>query len=355
MELIIELMNSHLLFEAMFYAFLLSSLLLILIFDGFKKSLKYFLGFLSLTAVIFIIKKITNVPRPVFNNHVVHALGSSFPSNHAALSFFFATIFLAKYGKKAIPFPILAFLISISRFFVHAHRIAEIIAGSCIGVVAGLFAYYIVEGKIKESDENLRKLTHILLGTFFVCMTTEVSKIKVAEIFSFLFAVSFTFSFILKRAKNGIFSELKFFERKSDFRFPLKGTILFFFSNALIFAIFPKKFAMLGLIALTFGDGFATVIGKKYGNLKHLHNPNKTLEGSLSGFIATFFVSFLFVKPWLAFVNAFVFAFFESLDLEYYFKKKSKIFGEILSNDNFYIPILCSLITYLLYLISLKV
>ncbi len=337
------------------YAFLAFSLFVILIFDGFKKFLKYFFAFLSLTSVVFLIKKMTNVPRPVFQNHVVHALGSSFPSAHATISFFFATIFLAKYGKKALPFSILAFLISISRFFVHVHRIPEIIAGSCLGIVVGLFTYYIVERKIKESNENIRKLVHILLGTFFVCMAMEITKIKIAEIFIILFCISFAFSVILNKSKKGIFSELKFFERKSDFEFPLKGTILFFFSNTLTFFLFPKKFAILGLIALTFGDGFATIIGKKYGNLKHLHNPNKTLEGSLSGTIATFFVSMIFTKPWLAFINAIVFAFFESLDLRYYLRSKNKIIKEILSNDNFYIPILCSLTTYIFYVLSIKI
>jgi len=339
------------------YVFLALSLFLLLIFEGFKRALKYFFAFLSLVVITFIIKKITNVPRPVFQNHVVHALGSSFPSAHASISFFFAAIFLAKYGKKAIPFPIIAFIISISRFFVHAHRVAEIIAGSCLGVTAGLFAYYIIEGKIRESDENLRKLTHIMLGTFFVCMATEVAKIKVIEIFVFLFILSLPFSLILKKTKKGFFSELKFFERKSDFKFPLKGTILFFLSSALTFAIFPKEFAIMGLIALTFGDGFATVIGKKYGNLKHLHNPNKSLEGSLSGFIATFFISIIFVKPWLAFINASTFAFFESLDLDHFVARcsyKKRALMEILTNDNFYIPLLCSLTTYLFYLLSLK-
>ena len=47
----------------------------------------------------------------------------------------------------------------------------------------------------------------------------------------------------------------------------------------------------IGLIAMSqisFGDGFADIIGRKYGKTKWIHNKNKSLQGTLGFFITSY-------------------------------------------------------------------
>lgn len=79
------------------------------------------------------------------------------------------------------------------------------------------------------------------------------------------------------------------------------GTVYFTFSCALLFALFHQGweqgfpggneyFAMAGLMAMTWGDASAAIIGKTLG--KHLYRvlggSKRTIEGSLAGGLATF-------------------------------------------------------------------
>lgn len=79
------------------------------------------------------------------------------------------------------------------------------------------------------------------------------------------------------------------------------GTVYFAFSCALLFALFHQGweqgfprgieyFAMTGLMAMTWGDASAAIIGKTFG--KHLYrvfgDSKRTIEGSLAGCLATF-------------------------------------------------------------------
>lgn len=69
------------------------------------------------------------------------------------------------------------------------------------------------------------------------------------------------------------------FPGESAFVFVL-GVLLptFFFSNPIIL--------IAGILAVTFQDGFSTLVGIKYGKTPIL--PGKSLEGSLAGFVACF-------------------------------------------------------------------
>jgi len=67
----------------------------------------------------------------------------------------------------------------------------------------------------------------------------------------------------------------------------LNGATFVLISATICIAIFPKLFAVIGLVTLTFADGAAAIFGKRFGRRKYF---NKSLEGSLAFFIAAIIV-----------------------------------------------------------------
>ena len=108
-----------------------------------------------------ILKPLINRPRPfnleawqtlertfIYPELVPHPGVHSFPSGHTSSSFA-ASVVLIFTGKKRIYIPplILAFLIAISRIYVHVHYCTDVLAGIVVGTLYGLLAYLII-GKL---------------------------------------------------------------------------------------------------------------------------------------------------------------------------------------------------------------
>jgi dolichol kinase len=113
----------------------------------------------------------------------------------------------------------------------------------------------------------------------------------------------------------------------SDFEKKFFATAPITFTLGIVFSLlfFPMNIAYVSIAVLTLGDGFANIFGKIFGKNYIFYNKNKTLEGTLGGFVFAFFGAILFVNPIYAFIAVFVGLFIESLPLP---------FGE-----NFIIPI----------------
>ena len=70
--------------------------------------------------------------------------------------------------------------------------------------------------------------------------------------------------------------------RTHEIRGGYTGATWVFIASTLSIAIFPKDIAVMSLIFMSVGDTTAGLIGRKFGRLNFY---NKTLEGTLSGFI----------------------------------------------------------------------
>ena len=57
--------------------------------------------------------------------------------------------------------------------------------------------------------------------------------------------------------------------------------------------VLPLPCAKIGIFALAFGDGLASLAGKLFGRIKIPHTGGKTLEGSLTCFTAVFISTFI--------------------------------------------------------------
>lgn len=99
--------------------------------------------------------------------------------------------------------------------------------------------------------------------------------------------------------------------------------------------VFPSEMARIGILALAFGDGIASLAGKVYGKFKVPHTQGKTVEGSSACFIAVYISTLILTcNPVHALAIAIFAAIIEILPLKDY--------------DNLFIPILIAALAYLL-------
>lgn len=106
--------------------------------------------------------------------------------------------------------------------------------------------------------------------------------------------------------------------------------------GVLITAIaFPLEYAKIGIYALAFGDGLASLAGKLFGHIKIPFTRGKTVVGSLTCFIAIFIATFICQgKCQFALIIAFVGMVIELFPLK--------------DLDNLYIPIILAGLSWLL-------
>ncbi len=313
--------------------------------------LHYMFALAFTTLLAFLIKHSTQVLRPFevekLAMSVSKVIGSSFPSAHATIAFFCVSVIAEMFREKrhlAGGLYLWAILISLSRFFAGLHYITDLMGGFILGYSLGRFSWR-YENEIINfhkyliyNIEGRRKIIHTLLGfSFAVLIYFGPYREVVLFIFS-LAVVSFIVSVMFKLGKSPalISRIIHYLEREEEKNeFPAQGAFFFFLSSTIVAFFFPVKIAAAALTALALGDGFATLIGRKYGKRKYRHNIRKSLEGSIAGFVACLIGSMLFVNLWLSVLNSVVFVIIESIHLE---ARARKI------NDNLYIPVACAIV-----------
>jgi len=111
------------------------------------------------TVIIYILKKMvfSDVARPkVFFSqltswHTVDGIHlhshMSFPSGHTAAAFtlFFGLAICLKNKKFGLPLFIVSFMVGYSRMYLSQHYLRDVIAGSVVGIIIAILAYYAVK------------------------------------------------------------------------------------------------------------------------------------------------------------------------------------------------------------------
>ncbi len=106
--------------------------------------------------------------------------------------------------------------------------------------------------------------------------------------------------------------------RRDEGRFVL-GPVTMGLGVLLTLVLFPPDVARVGIMALAFGDGIASLAGKVYGRIRIPGAQGKTLEGSTACFVAVYVSSiFILRDPLMAFETALLAMLIEVLPLKDY-------------------------------------
>jgi dolichol kinase len=83
--------------------------------------------------------------------------------------------------------------------------------------------------------------------------------------------------------------------QRDEYKFVL-GPVTLVLGIVLAALLLPLSCAKIGIFALAFGDGLASIGGKLFGRIKIPHTGGKTLEGSLTCFAAVFVSTYIITR-----------------------------------------------------------
>ena len=134
---------------------------------------------------------------------------------------------------------------------------------------------------------DTRKIVHIGIGNFvFIWWAFSAQWIMLA-----FFAVPFEIILILAMLENNPIAKSKLGELSKD-KGHKTGLVFYVFSIIVMICFFFDHWvaASIGIVAMTYGDGFGSVVGRRFG--KHKTINGKSLEGSIGVFLAATIMSF---------------------------------------------------------------
>ncbi len=140
---------------------------------------------------------------------------------------------------------------------------------------------------------QVRKVIHIS-GVLIPLIAAIIGKSQTIA----LVVSGFVFFLIIEALKQKIPKEiLSMVYRESELKdFSIEPLSYFISVLSLLYLSFfiDEKICFAAIAILAAGDGFAGVIGRKYGKHRFSFNKNKSWEGTLSGFIAASFTGFYY-------------------------------------------------------------
>ena len=165
----------------------------------------------------------------------------------------------------------------------------KVIAGIIISIVfvlttIGVSAYFEKSGRM--SGEGTRKLVHIVVSNWWFIAMAFFDTGWSAAIVPLMFIVVNYVSY-----KKQIFTSIERGEGAGDL-----GTVYYAIALFVLafwtFSIGRPQIGGIGILTMGYADGFAAVVGKKYGKTKLIYG--KTIEGTLTNIVMAFAVAMFF-------------------------------------------------------------
>lgn len=216
----------------------------------------------------------------------------------------------------------------------------------------------------KESTQNLtcdldrraalkgeveRQFIHLFTGITLILLIRAAGDMAL-PLLLFLLALYVTSSvaIILDKLPLRLSTFLCRWGRPSKQNIPLKGTIMLLCGITLSFLLFSEEIVYASIAIVAFGDSIATAVGVLVGRHKLPYSKEKTVEGTVSGIVAAFLSSLLFVTPVQALIGAAGGMLLESIiGLQTIRELNSQIIFKFFFNDNFLIPLFSGLLMYI--------
>lgn len=168
-------------------------------------------------------------------------------------------------------------------------------------------------------QEFLRKLIHIVFNTIIPLGYLWLNIPKMWMLILLGIASVAVIIIDLSRHSDGWIADIfsKYFNamlRPHEINGKLTGASYVIVGSFISVAIFPKEIAILALLFTAVGDTFAALYGRRFGKIKIW---NKTLEGSVVGFLSCIIVALFFpqIPNILKFGGAFAAMFIEVLPI----------------------------------------
>ena len=184
--------------------------------------------------------------------------------------------------------------------------------------------------------EVLRKSIHLMIG-----MTPLMANVNIyatmALLASGIVVYSWAESVRLRGKSLGFVTAItQLASRDRDRNKAVLGPVTLGLGALLCLMLYPEPAATVGIYALAFGDGLSSLVGKLFGRIDIPFTGGKTLEGSLTAFLAIWFAAYsAYPNPSVALTVALAGTALEALPLD--------------DLDNLVIPLGTALVFSLLY------
>ncbi|MEM3412263.1 MAG: hypothetical protein QW735_00995 [archaeon] len=140
--------------------------------------------------------------------------------------------------------------------------------------------------------EIWRNIIHLCVGYSIAFLALILNPFELLLILSLGILFGMLLSEICSERKIlGISKILEILEREKVK--PGEGAIYYLLGCFFAVAFFPKSIYFIGILTLAVEDSFSTVFGKYFGKTKIWKD--KSLEGTVAGFISCFFILSLFI------------------------------------------------------------
>ena len=151
-------------------------------------------------------------------------------------------------------------------------------------------------------NEFWRKLVHLVFGLLITALIWIVPKDQVLILLGAGLLGGLWFIDLAMRGIHvPVISHLLLYLER-DGVFPGKGAFFFVFSSLVTLILFPSEIAAIGVLVLSVLDGFATLIGLRYGRIRIINH--KSIEGSGGAVLITIVVLLFVLSPVMAVVIA---------------------------------------------------
>ena len=165
--------------------------------------------------------------------------------------------------------------------------------------------------------EVFRKCIHIMSAfvPLLVYFTSSNIAIMILSVLILLYSISEILRLHGKRFCI-ISSIVEIANRERDEKRFSLGPVTLAVGIVIVLYFFPLRIASIAIFSLSFGDGFASLVGKVYGKKKFLFE-GKTVAGSIACFVATFTAQVLFTHNlFFSLLIAFITCLVEALPLK---------------------------------------
>lgn len=140
---------------------------------------------------------------------------------------------------------------------------------------------------------QLRKVIHIG-GVLIPVISAIIGKSQTIALLLLAFVAFLLIEALKQKIPRGILSMVYRESELEDFSIEPLSYFISVLSLLYLSFFIDEKICFAAIAVLAAGDGFAGVIGRKYGRHKFSFNNNKSWEGTLSGFIAASLSGFYF-------------------------------------------------------------